>query len=214
LFSSAPDGLLLGQHPHDNTPLGIASGRPPQQSNDVKQQILAAKYDSESNRIVFLVGGSAGGTHALWAALDPNPSVPSWSSAEFPRAVVGLSGVYDLSLREPPPSQIVILDIDNYTNTMEDDEGHAYQYSVSPIALVAAATNIPPIRLYATEDDPVPHQQAENMRTALQLKGADVLEWTIPGTNLHAFNYWHTMNPFTGQYVSVEVINFLKSHLP
>ena len=169
MFSSAPDGFLLGQHPHDNTPLGIASGRPPQQSNDVKQQILAAKYDSESNRIVFLVGGSAGGTHALWAAPDPNPSVPSWSSAELPRAVVGLSGVYDLTLREPPPLQRIIDDIDNYTNTIENNFiGWEVQYSASPISYVYMATNqTAPARLYATESDPVPHQQAENMMSAL-----------------------------------------------
>ena len=38
----APDGLLEGQHEHDTTLAGVASGRPPQQSDDVKQQILAA----------------------------------------------------------------------------------------------------------------------------------------------------------------------------
>ncbi len=104
------------------------------------------------------------------------------------------------------------LDVDNYTNTTDPD-GFPYQYSVSPIALVAAATNIPPIRLYATQMDPVPHQQAEAMYQALSDHGGvDVLEWTIPGINLHAFNYWHTMNSLTGNYVSVEVINFLNAH--
>lgn len=141
--------------------------------------------------------------------------MPGWSAAEFPRAVVGFSGVYDLPLRIPPPPADFISVIDNYTNTTEDDAGHAIQYSVSPIALVAAATNIPPIRLYTTIDDPlVPYYQTEEMGTALLSKGADVLEFTIQGSTLHAFNYWHTTNPMTGNYVSVEVINFLKSHLP
>src|SRR5713101_8650086 len=164
-YRLAPDGRLIGQHEHDNTFAGIASGRPPQQSNDVKQQILAARADSHCNQTIFLVGGSAGGTHALWAALDPNATVPGWSSAAFPKAVVGLSGVYDLTLREPPPLQRIINDIDNYTNTIENNFiGWELQYSASPISYVYMATNqTAPARLYATESDPVPHQQAENM---------------------------------------------------
>ncbi|MBA3830368.1 MAG: hypothetical protein H0X34_00450 [Chthoniobacterales bacterium] len=56
--------------------------------------------------------------------------------------------------------QVLAADVDNYTNTNEDPPGYTYQYSVSPIELVAAATGIPPIRLYTTDGDPVPHQQA------------------------------------------------------
>jgi acetyl esterase/lipase len=213
-YRLAPEGLILHQHVHDGTPEGIASGRPPQQSNDVKQQILAAKYDPKSNGIVFLIGGSGGATHGLWAALDPNPTVPGWSAAEFPKAIVALSAPCDLSSRvgdNQHDVQIFGMDVENYTNSTD----RGYQYSVSPIALVAAATNIPPIRLYATQMDPVPHQQAEAMRDALfDHGGVDVLEWTIPGINLHAFNYWHTLNPLTGNYVSVEVIDFLRSQLP
>jgi hypothetical protein len=36
-YRLAPPGLILQQHIHDTTPEGIASGRPPQQTNDVKQ---------------------------------------------------------------------------------------------------------------------------------------------------------------------------------
>src|SRR5437867_6200902 len=43
----APDGLLEGQHDHDGSLRGVASGRPPQQTNDVKQQILAALADTD-----------------------------------------------------------------------------------------------------------------------------------------------------------------------
>ncbi len=140
--------------------------------------------------------------------------VPGWSAAEFPKAVVSFSAACDLSSRDGDNQHDVQqfgMDIENYTNS--SDLG--YQYSVSPIALVAAATNIPPIRLYATQMDPVPHQQAEAMRDALiSHGGVDVLEWTIPGINLHAFNYWHTLNSLTGNYVSVEVIEFLQSQLP
>ncbi len=177
-YRLAPDGLLLGQHQHDNTALGIASGRPPQQSNDVKQQILAARG----------------------------------SSAAFPKAVVGLSGIYDLPLRTPPPPQQFINDVDNYTNTIDNFIGLEYQYSTSPISYVYMATNqTAPARLYATDGDSVPHQQAEEMRDALQPKGVDVLEYTLSGTP-HAFAYWHTINNITGICVSTEVIAFLNAH--
>jgi len=68
------------------TPFPGASDRPPQQSNDVKQQILAARADSHCNGTIFLVGGSAGGTHALWAALDPNATVPGLEFGGFPKS--------------------------------------------------------------------------------------------------------------------------------
>ena len=189
----------MGQHKHDGNPEGIASGRPPQQSNDVKQQILAALADSHCNQTIFLVGGSSGGTHALWAALDPNPTVPGWNSTTLAKikAAVGLSGVYDLSLRIPPPSDTFIHDVENYTNTSDHGAGYvAKQYAASPISLVAAATNIPPVRLYASQDEhmvlPV---QSENMRDALEARdpNADVIEYTIMGSE-HAFHYWHMVN--------------------
>ena len=156
----APPNTLFGQHSHDGTALGIASGRPPQQSNDVKQQILAALADGQCNGTIFLIGASSGGTHALWAALDPNPTVPGWSSASFPKAVVGLSGIYDLSLRTPPPSQQFIADVNNYTNTIDNFVGLEYQYSTSPISLVVpyATNQTAPARLYTTDGDPVPWQ--------------------------------------------------------
>ena len=177
-YRLAPDGLLFGQHVHDDTPLGIASGRPPQQSNDVKQQILAARADSQCDGTIFLLGGSAGGTHALWAALDPNATVPGWSSATFPKAVVGLSGVYDLPLRTPPPPPQFINDVQNYTNTTDNFIGLEAQYSASPVSYVYMATNqTAPVRLYATDGDPVPHQQAEEVAPLLQNQGVDVIEY-------------------------------------
>ena len=47
------------------------------------------------------MGGSAGGAHALWCALDRNPTVPGWPIPSDPqpiKAVATLSAVCDLSL--------------------------------------------------------------------------------------------------------------------
>jgi acetyl esterase/lipase len=215
----APDGLIMGQHKHDDSLEGIASGRPPQQSNDVKQEILAALADPHCNQKIFLVGGSSGGTHALWAALDPNPTVPGWDSTTLTKikAAVGLSGVYDLSLRIPPPSQTFINDVENYTNTSDHGAGYvAKQYAASPISLVAAATNIPPVRLYASElEHMVLPAQSENMRQALLDRdpNADVILYEMTGDD-HAFNYWHAINDASipPECVSSQVIEFLNAH--
>lgn len=219
-YRLAPPGLLYHQTQHcsaeDCPAAQVASGRPPQQSNDVKQEILAALADEQCNQKIFLVGGSSGATHALWAALDPNSTVPGWGSTTLTKikAVVGLSGVYDLPLRNPTPSPNFIDNVENYTNTTEEEADCAAKQSLaSPISLVAAATNIPPIRLYATEGNSVPPQQSVNMKQALLDRdpNADVVEYTMSGSE-HAFNYWHMVNNLTGQCVSTEVIAFLQAH--
>ena len=218
----APDGLLEGQHQHDTSPEGIASGRPPQQTDDVKQQILAALADPDCNGTIFLIGGSSGGCHALWVALDPTSgNIADWNSDVVAKikGVVSLSGVTDLGSREHDADEDInefIIGIENYTNTalLLGMEAYNIQEAVSPITLVANAAHIPPVLLYATEDDSVPHQQAENMRTALQAKGADVTEYTMPG-NAHCFNYWHMINTVSipTDCVSNQVIAFLNAHV-
>jgi acetyl esterase/lipase len=78
----APCGLITGQHCHENTPDGRQSGRPPQQSDDIKAIIRAARADAKClNQKVGVVGGSAGATHAVWVALDTNSSTgwPNWT---------------------------------------------------------------------------------------------------------------------------------------
>ena len=103
----APPGLLHGQTAHcsgdDCATEEVESGRPPEQWNDIKQEIAAAYADSQCNGEIFLLGASSGGTHAAWCALDPTPlpsPAPGWPlPAGTIKAVAGLSGVYDLSLR-------------------------------------------------------------------------------------------------------------------
>jgi len=89
----APAGLLAGQIPHNTSLQGILSGRPPQQTDDVKQQILAALAETEDcNGKIFLIGGSSGGGHALWVALDPaSGNVPEWN-ADVVAKIKGVKG--------------------------------------------------------------------------------------------------------------------------
>ena len=67
----APPGALGHQLPTDK-------GYAPEQTDDLKRQILAALADPQCNGNIYLVGGSAGGTLVLWCALDPLPTVSGW----------------------------------------------------------------------------------------------------------------------------------------
>lgn len=205
----APMDLLEGQTAHSNTiPEGIASGRPPQQTNDIKQQILAALADSKCNQKIYLVGGSSGGSHALFCALDPTPTVPTWSGSKVSKikAVVSLSGPTDLSSRTGDPDIVPRFEdsVENYTNftrVNHSNDWAALQYGVSPIKLVATATYFPPIHMYGTLGDSVPYQQGEAMYDALFAKGAVVKFYKINNGSLHAFKYWNQINEVTGECV-------------
>ena len=83
----APPGALGHQLPADK-------GYAPEQTDDLKRQILAALADPQCNGSIYLVGGSAGGTLVLWCALDPLPTVSGWdeTARSHIKAVVSLSG--------------------------------------------------------------------------------------------------------------------------
>ncbi len=89
------------------------------------------------------------------------------------------------------------------------------EINVSPVKLVATATNVPPIHMYATQGDPVPFQQGEEMATELALyhPGAVFEFYKINNSALHAFNYWNQVNEVTDECVSAEVIDFLQDYL-
>lgn len=216
-IDSIGSGLILGQYPHDGSPRGIASGRPPQQSNDIKQQILAAYYDSHSNHQIFLVGGSSGATHALWCALDRAATVPLWPlPIGSIKAVATLSGPCDLSywVGDNPNNLLKFEEkIKNYTDTTTNTGGDkTYQKSVSPISLVSTASEVPPCRLFVTDGDPVPHQQSDEMYDAIKAFPGPA-EVTIHNSNLHAFNYWRTHEDNNGPLVGDDVTAFLLSHV-
>jgi pimeloyl-ACP methyl ester carboxylesterase len=84
----APPGRLPNQ---------MDSGYAPEQTDDLKRQILAALADPQCNGKIYLVGGSAGGCLALWVALDSASTVSGWneSARAHIKAVVSLSGPAD-----------------------------------------------------------------------------------------------------------------------
>ncbi len=216
----APPGKLIGQ---------TSNGHPPDQTDDAKRQILAALADPQCNGSIYLVGGSGGGTLALWCALDSATGlVPGWdNNARLKiKAVVSLSGVANLDDWNNPGgisnSDLMNFenDLDNYVNLPAQDHTDTVLLAASPVNLITtgAATSSPPVMLYATTKDPVPYQQANDMYTALLTLGEPAGTFTkyilLDTTGLHAFNYWHTQNTLVtpSDCVSHQVITFLQAH--
>ena len=223
---------LPGQLPDD-------PGTAPEQTDDLKRQILSALDDPLTNGNIYLVGGSAGGCLALWVALDPASTVSGWNETKRShiKAVVSLSGPTEFCDWKDddkiPANKLTLFqeDLDNYVNLDPgincdpDCTGDATcaLNQASPAWLVThgATSNPPPIILYTTVGDHVPFYQADDMLIALnmQFPSLHVEKYTMNyayGSGYeHAFHYWHSINNDTtsdGECVSEEVINFLESH--
>jgi hypothetical protein len=187
----APPGYLDGQ-PHgsgqDQTDRPPESGRPPEQTDDIKRQILAAVDDTDCNQSIYLVGGSSGASHALWVALDSaSGAVTRWDNNVRVKikAVVGLSGIYDLGSRDYGGQTFqagTYVDIiENYTNTHLMMQWYGTQEAASPMTLIANASSCPPVMLFVSDDDTVPSNQSTNMKTALllQFPSVEIDEYTL-----------------------------------
>ena len=217
----APPGSLMGQ---------TSTGHPPDQTDDAKRQILAALADTQCNGSIYLIGGSGGGTLALWCALDSaTGAVTGWDNTarQHIKAVVSLSGVTNLDDWQNPGNigMNALTDfentLDNYVYLPPQDHTDSVLLAASPWNLVhtGTATSSPPVLLFATTKDPVPYEQANVMLTELaNAFGNNPVRFTkyvlLDTTGLHAFNYWHTQNTLVtpSDCVSHQVITFLQAH--
>ena len=225
----APPGHLPEQQPDDY-------GYAPEQTNDLKRQILAALNDSQCDGDIFLVGGSAGGTLSLWCALDPASTVSGWdeTARAHIKAVVSLSGPAKFcDWNGSVPLTEFENDLDNYVHLPDQtncDPDCSYigtscllDYA-SPAWLVSngATSNPPGFMLYATTGDPVPNEQATDMWMALMDQYGttfdvhrSIMTYDYGRAHDHAFKYWPAANndpTSDGLCVGQEVISFLQSH--
>jgi hypothetical protein len=154
--------------------------------------------------------------------------VPQWNESvrQKIKAVVSLSGPANLDDWNNPGmiSGTVLMKfenvLDNYVNLPDQDHTHSTLLAASPWNLVntGMATSSPPVLLYATQEDPVPYEQANVMYTALTTAfGASpkFMRYVLADTTgLHAFDYWHTQNTISTPQdcVSHQVILFLQAY--
>ena len=233
-YRQAPCGLVKGQPCHSDP----NSGRPPQQTNDVKAFIRAARVDSRcDNYRLAVVGGSSGASHAAFAMFDITSSGSAWpnwnqNGDDRPLAAVCLSGAYDFTDRTTDSAYAPVpgdpIDdyrnkIENYTNTCVrfDPNGGPNQWSSSPVAHLPTAftTQMPfrPMYFLHARFDTMPYHQLFDVQCKLAEAGVDSSQFqvlTIQNSGGHAFQYWSsgdgTMNPLTN---SARIINFLDSYL-
>jgi len=184
-YRLAPPGRLAGQ---------VSAGHYPDQTNDVKLAVGAARTDSRCNGKVGAVGGSAGASHTAYVAAT--------GTAGDDRIDVGvcLSGAYDYSdpasLNDPLRPNFRE-DVTNYVNSSD------------PVALLAASpvsfvtSSIAPLFLVASADDTMPLQQLPDMVAKLNATGViNYQQLTIAGSQ-HAFEYWGTVKESAEAFLAV-----------
>ena len=221
-YRMAPCGLIKGQVCHSDS----SSGRPPEQTDDVKAFVRAARADSHClNEKVGIVGGSSGASHAAFAALDITSSTgwPNWTASDRPNAVACLSGAYDFSDRTPEsylpdPLPNFIFLIENYTNSCDPSVQKPY----SPVAQVTEPSDENPFRpmyIICSDNDTMPFHQIIDMQCALESKDIDTSLYeihVIPDSTYHAFAYWRVWDGVSGSIVhdwGYHVIVFLDQYL-
>ncbi|MBA3608025.1 MAG: alpha/beta hydrolase fold domain-containing protein [Chthoniobacterales bacterium] len=176
-YRLAPPGSLPGQ---------TSDGRFPQQTDDVKMAVRAARTDPRCNGQVGAVGGSAGAVHTAYTAATGTPGDD--------RLDVGvcLSGGYDLSDLSFDPA---VGNVDfaynalNYVGVSASDE--ADLRAASPAWLADAS--VAPLLLFHSVEDPMPAFQLVDMTSKLDsLEVTNYRSAIVPGSG-HAFDYWSTV---------------------
>lgn len=171
-YRLAPPGSLPGQR---------SLGRSPDQYNDVHLAVQAARDDSRSNGQVGAVGGSAGGTHAVWVAATGT------AGADRLDVGVSLSGAYDFSDFTPDPElALFIATVTNYVGVPSTNT--AALRAASPAWVVN--NTVSPLLLVQTVGDLMPAAQFADMVAQLNAHGVrNYTAMTISGA-LHSFEYW------------------------
>ncbi len=174
-YRLAPLGSLPGQ---------VSDGRFPDQTDDVKLAVLAARHDPRGNGQVGAVGGSAGGYHTVFAAGTGTPGEDRLDAG------VSLSGAYDFTDTTPGSGLKAFTNIvTNYVGvTTEDIE--ALQ-AASPAFVVDAETS--PLLLVHSENESMPFSQQGRFISALDSLGVTNYQaLTLPGS-AHSFATWPVM---------------------
>ncbi len=181
----------------EKLPGQTSDGGIPQQTDDCKMAVRAARALPNCDGRVVAVGGSAGGSHAAFLALTGTPGDDKVDAA------VCLSGAMDFSDWTSDPN------IDDFKKNVEmycrvpdvdppSPTSLALLRSASPAYQPITLDSAAPIFMVASVNDPMPHTQLPDMVAALEAGGNTVTTYptlsryeqlVIPG-DLHEFAYW------------------------
>jgi acetyl esterase/lipase len=184
-YRLAPPGGLPGQK---------SSGRFPEQTNDLRRAVRAARAYPGGNGKVGAIGGSAGATHAVYLAATGT------KGDDRVDAAVGLSGAYDLtdpqSLADP-----------GFRRSEENYVGSSSQAELkkaSPVSQVDA--KVSPLFLIASDDETMPPEQLPDLVRRLKEVGVtNFRQRVFTNSHRHSFSNWPR--------VSREALDFLKKNL-
>jgi acetyl esterase/lipase len=182
----------------------------------------AIEHGSEYNASpedVVLLGGSAGGQLAAFAAERIDEETPS-ACAAGPGpvcAVISLSGPMSLpSLVEDGQRAELKNTLVESLHTASEcrkvglaDCPEPFAREWSPIDRIPPVADCPPWLLFGSERDLVPDSQQTQMASALETAGCPVTNVLVPG-GAHAFAYWSAKAE--GERVKERVAAFIKAH--
>ena len=184
-YRLAPDGKLPGQK---------SSGRFPEQTDDLRKAVRAARAYPGGNGEVGAIGGSSGASHAVYLAATGRKGDDRLDAA------VGMSGAYDLadpqSLADP-----------HFRRTVENYVGSSSQADLrkaSPISYIDATVS--PLFLIASDEESMPPEQLTDLVRKLKEVGlTNFKQQVFTKSQRHAFANWPR--------VSGEVLDFLRQTL-
>lgn len=162
-----------------------SDGRPPQQTDDVRRAIRAARADSQCSGKVVIVGCSAGGSHGAWWG------IAGTADDDKPDAVVALSGIHDLDNSAFLSDSHNLSDVQNYLDHLltEGTPFHNAAKDASPYWLTVGATPTPML-LFNSTSESVDPTVLSTMVTKLTNAGGTIESHLRTGTE-HAGAYWY-----------------------
>ncbi len=184
-YRLAPGGNLPGQK---------SAGRYPDQTNDLKKAVRAARQYPGGNGKVGAIGGSAGGAHDVYLAASGTKGDDRLDAA------VALSGAYDFadprSLQHGNFRRLV----ENYVGSFNTEDLR----KASPITYVDSA--VAPLYVIASDHEAMPPQQFPDLIRKLNEVGAKNFKQLLRSdSHEHAFAYWPD--------VREKALDFLKEEL-
>ena len=184
-YRLAAEGRLPGQK---------SLGQYPDQTNDLKKAVQAARAYPGGNGKVGAIGGSSGASHVIYLAATGTKGDDRLDAA------VGLSGAYDLVDLLSSPRGIIRRKVENYVGSASTEAVR----KASPVTYVDATVS--PLFIVASDDETMPPEQMPALISKLQKVGATNFKQLLrTNSQRHAFSNWPE--------VKAQALDFLKQEL-
>src|SRR6266446_3450714 len=169
-------------------------GRYPDQTNDLKQAVRAARQYPGGNGKVGAIGGSSGGAHDVYLAATGTKGDDRLDAA------VALSGAYDFTDQGSLRHEGFRRKVENYTGSSSPEDFR----KASPVTYVDAS--VAPLYVVASDGESMPPEQYRDLIRKLQEVGATNFKQLLQtNSQRHAFANWPEVRD--------EALDFLKEHL-